>query len=86
MCDQTNIDTQYHAIMAEGRIHSFLNFRTGAVVRSRCLVLLAWMATLEGGETWGWGAMAQQFDGCVWETEGGVINLKPLANTDGTPR
>ena len=27
-----------------------------------------------------------QFDGCVWESKGGVINLISLANTDGTPR
>ena len=65
--------------------------RFTAVEASRYFFLLAWMAVLlqGGGGVWrgaGVAVPADQFDGCEWQSEGGVINLKSLANTDGTPR
>ncbi|KAK7110612.1 hypothetical protein V1264_014453 [Littorina saxatilis] len=39
-----------------------------------------------GGERGGGGVSAQETAGCVWEGEGGIINLMGLANTDGTPK
>ena len=57
-------------------------------VSSRLLVMVViWFVAMEeggGGRRKPGGVFAQQFDGCVFETEGGVIDLSSLANTDGT--